>query len=713
MIPAANRRSFAKLQLRSGPLRLEHVVLAALAVVLGILPSRVYADSPVYRSPIDVAFSPDGTLLAAADPSWGGVVIIDPQKRTVLREVALVGNPANVIWNGNDKVLVSEANKGTVAEVNATNGALIRRLTVARRAAGLARTSDGKLLLVSDRGLNRVVFVDLGSGEVTRTVEVVREPGFIALTADDRYAIVGNKLPRSEDARLTDHAAEVSIIELSTGNVRNVRLPGGSSIVRQIAISPDNRWAYVLHQAGRANTMVTQLDKGWVMTNCTSIIDIAEASLYTTFLFDREGAGAANPWGIAVSPDGSTLWATLAGISQIATVDLKALHTLLADDQNTRTTLHRDLQTMYGQNLLTRRTVSSVEGTRGLAVSPDGNTLAVAAYFEGKVLLVDVATEQVQTVALANNPDEDAVRSGERYYNSGLNCFQQWLSCATCHEGGRMDGLNWDLLNDGQGNPKNTRSHILSAVTPPTNITGCREDALVSARAGYSNIEFQPAPEDRVSATYAYIQSLIPEPSPFLGPDGKLTADAVEGKKLFESDETACSRCHTGSNFTDMHRYDVGTRIVPPDISSWDDGGYDVPTLVELWRTAPYLHLGHATTLKDVLTSFNKNDRHGKTSQLSPNQLDQLVAYLMQIGPTDEVAATQADAGADPMKSDAGTITPMPGNTDHPTDSKRGGCICSMGGFSGASNDASMNRMLLVGLAMVMFTVWQRRRASR
>ena len=28
-------------------------------------------------------------------------------------------------------------------------------------------------------------------------------------------------------------------------------------------------------------------------------------------------------------------------------------------------------------------------------------------------------------------------------------------SCATCHPDGRSDGLNWDLLNDGIGNPKN------------------------------------------------------------------------------------------------------------------------------------------------------------------------------------------------------------------------------------------------------------------
>ena len=59
--------------------------------------------------------------------------------------------------------------------------------------------------------------------------------------------------------------------------------------------------------------------------------------------------------------------------------------------------------------------------------------------------------------------------------------------------------------------------------------------------------------------------------------------------------------------------------------------GLDTPTLRDVWRTAPYLHDGSATTLYDVLTSQNNNDAHGVTSSLSSQQVDQLVAYLQQI----------------------------------------------------------------------------------
>jgi DNA-binding beta-propeller fold protein YncE len=696
-------------------------VLCSLTTILAVMGlASVSHAGATYRSPINLAFSPDGSRLAVADPTWGGLVIIDAQNRSVLWDVPLQGDPAFVVWNGNDKIIVSEGRTGTIAEIRAADGTFSRRLAVVRRATGVAITSDHKTLLVGDRGLNKVAVVDLAQWAVTSQIDVVREPSYIAVTPDDHYAVVGNKLPRSqEDARLTEHGAEVSIIELATGVVRNVKLPGGSSIVRQIAIAQkDPRWAYVIHQLGRANTMVTQLDKGWVMTNATSIIDIANASVYATFLFDRVGSGAANPWGVAVSPDGSKLWATLAGISELATVDLAGLHQLLArQDQATRNLLHSDLGTMSDMNFLLRKPLPDVaEGTRGVALSDDGKTLAVASYFDGKVLLVDVATEKSYSVSLANNPAEDQTRKGERFYNSGKNCYQHWLSCATCHEGGRMDALNWDLLNDGQGNPKNARSHVLSALTPPTNITGCREDARVSARAGYKNIEFQEASEtDIVEPTYNYIQSITPEPSPYLGADGQLTPDAVEGKKIFESSEVGCSGCHRPPLFTDQQRHDVGTRILADemgkwDVGKWDEGGYDTPTLVEVWRTAPYLHLGHAFTVKEVFTKYNPNNQHGKTSQLSEQQLNQLASYVMQIGPTEEAApSSTSDAGADPSPRNTDPTVPV-----ETKDSKeQGGCICRIGVSPGARAQGSAGWAVMVGVSMFVFALRRATRATR
>jgi cytochrome c peroxidase len=90
---------------------------------------------------------------------------------------------------------------------------------------------------------------------------------------------------------------------------------------------------------------------------------------------------------------------------------------------------------------------------------------------------------------------------------------------------------------------------------------------------------------------------------------------------------SACSTCHPAALFTDLESYDVGTGAA----CDKPNARFDTPTLVELWRTAPYLHDGSAATLREVLTSRNPNDRHGRTSRLSRRQLDDLCTYLLSL----------------------------------------------------------------------------------
>jgi hypothetical protein len=61
-----------------------------------------------------------------------------------------------------------------------------------------------------------------------------------------------------------------------------------------------------------------------------------------------------------------------------------------------------------------------------------------------------------------------------------------------------------------------------------------------------------------------------------------------------------------------------------------------------VYRTAPYLHHGKAKTLMEVLTSFNPGDRHGKTSHLSRQDLDDLVEFLKALPYEDPEPAAKA-----------------------------------------------------------------------
>ena len=75
-----------------------------------------------------------------------------------------------------------------------------------------------------------------------------------------------------------------------------------------------------------------------------------------------------------------------------------------------------------------------------------------------------------------------------------------------------------------------------------------------------------------------------------------------------------------------MKTHDVGTGI------GTDQGTeFDTPTLIELWRTAPYLYDGRAATIKDVLTEFNVNDSHGDVSDLTEKQINDLAEFVLSL----------------------------------------------------------------------------------
>ena len=145
------------------------------------------------------------------------------------------------------------------------------------------------------------------------------------------------------------------------------------------------------------------------------------------------------------------------------------------------------------------------------------------------------------------------------------------------------------------------------------------------AKGGLESTNMIVPTEQEVEDLFAYLTSLRPLPSPHLMPDGKLTEAAERGKALFEG-KANCARCHPAPYFTDKKMHNVGVLS-----ANEPDGRYDTPSLIEAYRTAPYLHDGRALTIKDVLTVNNEKGQHGKTDTLTDQEIDDLVAYLLSL----------------------------------------------------------------------------------
>ena len=219
----------------------------------------------------------------------------------------------------------------------------------------------------------------------------------------------------------------------------------------------------------------------------------------------------------------------------------------------------------------------------------------------------------------------DIIRRGEVLFHDAVYCRQQWQSCVSCHPDARADGINWDLLNDGINNHKNTKSLLLSHETPPSMATGVRPDAETAVRAGVNGILFAYIPQTDYFAIDEYLKSLRPVPSPYLV-NGKLSDSAKRGKLLFNDARTSCSLCHPESNdYTDLKSHDVGTTGL--DYYK----AYDTPTLIEVWRTAPYLHDGRYATIRELIVEGKHFAHDDRLDLLTEQEIDDLVEFVLSL----------------------------------------------------------------------------------
>jgi YVTN family beta-propeller protein len=466
---------------------------------------------------------------------------------------------------------------GKVCVVDLKTKSIVDSISVGHTPSAVIVSPNGKTLYVCNQFDNNVSVVDVRAKKEVGKIAVTREPVAEAVTPNGKLLFVANLLPAgAADGGYS--AAVVSVIDTSRKKVAtNIQLPNGSTGLRGVCVSPDGRYAYVTHSLGRYQLPTTQLERGWMNTSALSVINVKKKELVNTVLLDDIDLGAANPWGVGCTDDGKYICVTHAGSHELSVIDRAALHEKLAKAARGQTSseslnalsypsdVPNDLAFLVG---LRRRIRLEGKGPRGLAIV--GTKVFAGEYFSDSLAVVHIDPEEradVKSVALGPKKDVTIVRKGEMLFHDASICFQQWQSCSSCHPGeGRHDALNWDLLNDGMGNPKNTKSLLLSHKTPPAMVTGIRDSAETGVRSGIKFIQFVVRPEADAVAIDEYLKSLEPIASPQLV-GGKLSEAAERGKAIFA--KAGCSSCHPAPLYTDLKKYDGAG----PGVRHADSGG--------------------------------------------------------------------------------------------------------------------------------------------
>lgn len=593
-----------------------------------------------YLSPTGMVASRDGKYLYLACASANQIAVYDVDQREIVRHIEIPGFASGLALSADGERLYATCPgaRSKVCVIYTGSGKVRKVFAAGHTAMAPVLSLDGKALYVCDRFDDSIGVIELKSGKEVAQIRVDREPVAAVLSPDGKLLFVANHLHSgcSDKGVVT---ATVSVIDTARRRLlKNIPLTNGSALLRGICISPDGRYVAVAHTLARFHLPATTVAHGWMNNNVLSLIDAANLRLVTTVLLDEDDRGAANPWAVQWSPDNKFICVTHAGTHEVSIIDAPGLLNKLAvlppqpesspkpvTESNAARALNEVPNDFGFLSHLRTRIKLRGKGPRSLVLT--GKKIFVANYFSDSLSILDLTLEghSSATIQLDSPLDFPLARKGEMYFCDATLCYQGWQSCASCHSSdGRIDGMNWDLLNDGLGNPKNSKSLLFSFQTPPVMAMGVRSDAGAAVRAGLQHVLFASPREDVATAIDEFIKNLQPVPSPFLV-HNQLSLSADRGRKVFFSRPVGCADCHSPPLFTDLKPHAVGTG----KFDQHSDMFY-TPALVELWRTAPYLHDGSAATLRDVVLLHNPGGKGGHTT-LTSGQVDDLVSYLLSL----------------------------------------------------------------------------------
>jgi len=585
----------------------KYFILPALALLFFCL-GNSRKDDPAFPGPVDLAYSSGQQKIYIAEYQGKRIDVFDVSTNTIIKSLPLKEHP-NILYiaQNQEKLFISQG---------MANGSLLvydlkklkKKKKIPAGHSPTVITESGTHIILCNRFPGEINFLDKQKFRVEKTIRVGREPIAMELVNHKNKLFVAHHLP--EMASTADHvAAKISVIDLGSFMVTNtILLPNGSSSVKDITLGPEGKYLFVTHILARYLLPSTQLERGWMNTNAFSIIDIEAMKCHQTVLLDDIDHGAANPWELDFSTNGKRIFVSHAGTHEISIIDWERMseNIVWTGGEITDYATSENLGFIY-----TYRKRLVLQGNGPRAILSDGKSLYAANYFSGNLSVINLEDFTEQTIQLGGSKLSDELL-GEMHFHDASLCFQSWQSCVSCHPDARVDGLNWDLLNDGIGNPKNVKSMLLSHVTPPAMSLGVRSHAKLAVRAGFKHIQFADVPETYASLVDAYLEGLEPVISPYQSS----SKDLEKGKALFQS--LKCNECHPAPLYTDLQSYPLGDE----NFLNWD-----TPTLVELWRTGPYWHDGKYANLEELF----ETEMHGLQYPLSLKNLKALNAYLLTL----------------------------------------------------------------------------------
>ena len=583
-----------------------------------------------YLSPIEMAFSPDGSLLYVLCQDSDEVRIIDPESGKVLDSIHVGHIPRGLVLSPDaHRLYVTNSSSDTVSVLDTASRAVVQTLATGFEPTGVAVDKSGTTLYVANRLSSDISVIDLASGQEIKRLLAGRGASYLALSPDGKWIYCTHIYPNPGTNR-SEPVSEITVIDTSTRRVADRKPLRNVAGVFHAATSGDGKLVAVAQLRPKNLIPLAHVEHGAVFGDSLTLFgdDIGGMVQIPIDELDRYYA---LPWGVIITPDKSKIFVTTAGSQSVTVIDtarlLKAVH-------SRRQPFANDLSA--SADYVTAR-IPVGHNPRGVAISPDGKRLYVANRLDDAISVIDTASAKVVcTIDLGGSKNVDALRRGERLFYTAEFSFQGQFGCSNCHLDATIDGLQWDLEPDGFGKDiVDNRSLENLAGTEPFKWNGGNPDMPTECGPRTEKFFFrsQSFNQQQLTDLVTFVYSLPYRPNRYRLANGELTPAQERGKAIFERTSTKrgaaipesnqCAYCHSGPKYTNQKQIDVGTGKLTdrsPVI--------DVPQLPNVAYSAPYLHDGSAKSLEEIWTIYNPKDTHGVTNDLTKDELNDLIEYL-------------------------------------------------------------------------------------
>ncbi len=658
------------------------MVVGAVAAAMAFSGCTPAGNSAAARASGSLALSNDDSTVYAVDTDNGVLAVINPKTKEA-RAVKVGEQPARVIVDANDTVFVSNRGSRSVSVIRAGDTVESARIPVGVEPTGMAITPDGKtLLVVSATSLDRVdlgtlTAIDIGTLEKKWDVEVGEEPRAVAVVAGNRALVSLYKQGELVEVDLASGktiSAKTGIYEAanatrldSAGN--NVGTVGISSFrpraMNDLIVTDDGKrvfapvvWAREdaigrspsrfggYYAAGGpcnigavATAGIVTVDTGGSpqpqvddLTSCFTTGTNSSSKNFPSSTLASASAGAdaaiQGPTAGVLDPSGEWLMVLSRESKNLSFMPAWKRSGTNIDFETTGTSI---------------RTVQKIEGAGadGIAVSADFLRAYVYSQFDHKLEIFEskgtganAVIVPIDTIVVAQDVAgmTPAQIEGRKLFfdakDTRMSSTQTTVACSTCHLEGREDGHVWNFPDGARQTPSLAGRKLLS--TAPFHWSG--EFGSIDEFNAHTIIERMGGSglDNSAAAKLDAFIDTMPLPENPLRVAMANTDLEARGQAAFQKAE--CGTCHSGDALTNNTNADVGTLRTlgaNPDNGVVERLGFNVPSLLGIGRTAPYLHDGSSLTLDARVTSGDS--LHGKAAVLNAQEKVDLVAYLKSL----------------------------------------------------------------------------------